>query len=229
MVEINERLGDFRRSGNFRYGVIHGSTVAFSNPQIGSRYMPIGLVGIKPHDEGADRLLEGMNTLQPWFYALPGIDKVVPDLRSADQAKNLKASRHLGEEFSRKFRGINFFMVYFVGEKGKDHVYSIPASVVLASGYNPDFFTHDAFLYHSGDPSVAASKTARTELVEITDPNDLGRLNQLLAGRYKRPLEGIKIEITGFESGLVIPVNGIKPVGKKRLEQIANQSVVPIS
>ena len=48
-------------------------------------------------------------------------------------------------------------MVYFVGEIDGERVFEIPASIVMASGYNPEAFTRDVLAYFAGHPAVAVS------------------------------------------------------------------------
>lgn len=221
MVKILE-VHDVRRHGNFSYGVAETNIIGYSKPQIWSTQMPIGLVGIMPTERGADGLLAGLGMLQRWVYTVP---KLIEDLRVDDNAKNLKASGVLGEEYVRLFRGNPFFMIYFIGRKEAE-VYSIPSSVVLASGHNPETFTHDVLFYLAGRPAVAVSlEKGKEGHSEITDQEILSRINGKLKDKYGKPLSALKLKFTGNESGLVLPVNGIKQnLPKEDLEAITTAS-----
>ena len=185
--------------------------------------MPVGLVGIAPNESGADNLLSGLDTLQRWVYDIPL--RLIEDLRAKDPKRNLKASRVLGEEYVRLFAGKPFFMIYFVGCKEAE-VYEIPSSVVLASGHNPEAFTHDVLLYLAGRPAVAISReNGKDGHLEMTAAENLARVHQQLKNKYGKTLGALKIPITGYKSGIVLPINGIRqPTQIKDLETIAQSS-----
>ena len=223
MVEIDASLDQVRKHGNFSYGVAEGDIVGYSKPQIWSTQMPIGLVGIAPNERGVDGLLRGLDTLQNWVYALP--TTLIQDLRSSSPERNSRASRVLGEDYVRLFAGNPFFMIYFVDGKEAE-VYKIPSSVVLASGHNPEAFTHDVLLYLAGKPAVAVSRErGKDGHSEIIEPETLSRLNRQLKSKYGKPLRALKISFNGNESGLVLPVNGIiQSLHNRDLEAIIQAS-----
>ncbi|MBI4143297.1 hypothetical protein HY487_00265 [Candidatus Woesearchaeota archaeon] len=215
---MSKTLEDIRKISGFYVGCAGRDAVAYTMPQLWSTQMPIGLVGVMSNDQGADKLVEGMDNLRRIVYTSPM--QVMNDLRSDDPAANLKASRFLNGEFTHRFPGKSFYMLYFVGSEGPNQeLYPIPSSVVLASGHNPEAFTHDVLLYLAGRPTVAIStQRDKDGYVEITRARDLLNLNRALRSRYQGPLSAVGIPVSGHQSGLIIPASGTRLRKKSKLE-----------
>lgn len=223
MVKVGEL--DFRRIGSFKYGANGTDAIGYSDPQMWSSRMKIGLVGIAPNEQGADQMGQGLARLQAWFYSVP--DRYTQSLKTGEKPEaRLEAVRAISD-FGMPLPGKAFFMVYFVGGRDdKTNVYEIPLSIVLASGHDPEQFKHHVLLYLAGEPAVAVSRVSKVGLPgQLAEAEYLARLDGILRREYQEPLSSLAISIGGNEEGVVMPVIGLTPKKEQEsLEAIARTS-----